>query len=486
VRRLLLVLAITGCPTAEVPTEPLTVDAGPDLTVFVDEQALFDGRGSTGSVSFQWIFGDGTPTTFTAGALAEHTYATPGHYTAGLTVVDEEGRRLSDTVAVRAVNRPLGEPGRSASTVAVDRSGRRLFVPLPDFDAVAVVDRVTGELIGHYDTCAGPRTLSAAADRDLLLVACSGDAVDVLDSAAVRPELDEAHIARIAMPYGSRPWGVVVDRAGEIGYASLQSRGELARLVLGTTPSLDRLGEALSDVRGVAVDDVQRYATRHRSPEDAGEWLTWSEQSGGPLYHRLDYEPGPDSDTSTRGVPTYLQTIALSPDGRQAAMPGLIANNARGLDRDGQALTHETTLRAFVDLVDIDPDSDGFGRPIDRLVFDDRGLASAATFSPRGDLLFVAMLGMESVEVLDAYNLQRVGAFSNVCGGPDGLWAAPEEDVLWVSCGLSRELVGLSLTDLAAPPIEVARIDLRPGASRSWTPTCSRASVCSIAPPTYA
>ena len=46
---------------------------------------------------------------------------------------------------------------------------------------------------------------------------------------------------------------------------------------------------------------------------------------------------------------------------------------------------------------------------------------------------------------------------------PDGLWAAPEEDVLWVSCGFSRELVGLSLEDLSGLPLEVARLDLRPG-----------------------
>ncbi len=465
IRRLLLLLLVVsvaaGCTSDVSEVVPVVIDAGPSRDGFVGEPIVFDGRGTTGGASFRWTFGDGVQTEFGEDALAEHTYSEPGHYSAALSVRDPDGRLSSATVSVRIVFSPLGEPGRSASTVAVDGSGRRLFVPLPDFDAVAVVDRVDGTLIGHYDTCSGPRTLSAAAATDALVVACSeGDAVDVLDAAAVRPEADEARIGRVPLPYGARPWGAVVHRSGEVAYVSMQSTGELARLTL-DPPTLDRVGEALEDVRGVAVDDVRRYATRHRSPWFAGEWLSWEHES--PDYNLLDYEPGPDSDTTTRGVPTYLQTIALSPDGRRAALPGLIANNARGLDRDGQAMTHETTLRAFVDVVDTDPDSEGFGGTIDRLVFDDRGLASAATFSPRGDLLFVAMLGMETVEVLDAYTLQRVGAFSGVCAGPDGLWAAPEEDVLWVSCGFSRELVGLSLEDLAGLPVEVARIDLRPG-----------------------
>ncbi len=462
-RRLLLALAVLGiaCPSVDPDVEPVVIDAGPARDAFVGEPVVFDGRGTTGGVEFRWNFGDGERSDWSSDALAEHTYSDPGHFTAGLTAADAEGRWTTATVSVRVVFPPLGSPGRSASTVAVDRTGWRLFVPLPDFDAVAVVDRIDRAVVGHYDTCAGPRTLSAAADTDSLVVACSeADAVDVLDAAAERPESDEARIARVPLPYGARPWGAVVRREGDVAYVAMQGTGELARLTL-DPPTLDRVGEALEDVRGLAVDDVRRYASRHRSPPFAGEWLTWEHVS--PAYNQLDYEPGPDSDTSTRGVPTYLQTIALSPDGRRAALPGLIANNARGLDRDGQAMTHETTLRAFVDVVDTDPDSPGFSRSIDRLVFDDRGLASSATFSPRGDLLFVSMLGMGTVEILDAYTLQRVGAFSGVCDGPDGLWAAPEEDVLWVSCGFSRELVALSLEDLAGLPVELARLDLRPG-----------------------
>jgi PKD repeat protein len=457
----LICLLLLGCPSEAPPDEPVVISAGGDRVVFVGRSVLFDGRGTTGGATFRWVFGDGGQTDFQDTGLAEHTYTAPGHYTAGLSVADARGRLSSVTLSVRAVLEPLGAPGRSASTVAVGRFGRRLFVPLPDFDAVAVVDRIDRAVVGHFDTCAGPRTLSAAADTDVLVVACSeADAIDVLDAAAERPEGRDSRLAQIAMPYGSRPWGAVIERNGEVGYASLQGTGEMARITL-NPPALDRLGAALEDVRGLAVDDLRRYASRNRSDPFFGEWLTWEDESPG--VHQLDFEPGPDSDTSTRGVPSYLQTIAVSPDGRRAAIPGLIANNARGVYRDGQSMTHETTLRAFVDLLDTDPDSETFGRAIDRLVFDDRGLASAATFSPRGDLLFVAMLGMGTVEILDAYTLQRVGAFSGVCEGPDGLWAAPEEDVLWVSCGLSRELVGLSLEDLSGLPLEVARLDLRPG-----------------------
>jgi YVTN family beta-propeller protein len=59
------------------------------------QPASFDGSGSSdpdGTVAdYAWDFGDGTPVVHTASPMTNHTYNAAGHYTATLTVTDNEG-----------------------------------------------------------------------------------------------------------------------------------------------------------------------------------------------------------------------------------------------------------------------------------------------------------------------------------------------------------------------------------------------------------
>ncbi|MBA2325638.1 MAG: ThuA domain-containing protein, partial [Actinobacteria bacterium] len=57
-------------------------------------------------VTFEWDFGDGTPTA--TGANVSHTYATSGTFTATVTGTDSGGRSSKDTVKVQVV--PVGSP----------------------------------------------------------------------------------------------------------------------------------------------------------------------------------------------------------------------------------------------------------------------------------------------------------------------------------------------------------------------------------------
>jgi len=80
--------------TVNVGDAPPVPNAGPDtsgawgIPIAFDGQAVEPGSSDLSTLSFVWDWGDGTPGT--GGANATHVYATPGVYTATLTVCDED------------------------------------------------------------------------------------------------------------------------------------------------------------------------------------------------------------------------------------------------------------------------------------------------------------------------------------------------------------------------------------------------------------
>ena len=64
----------------------------------------------------------------------------------------------------------------------------------------------------------------------------------------------------------------------------------------------------VADPRSLAVAEAT-WSTRYRSVDDVGLI------AGDADAHTLHFDPGPDSDTTIRGVPNLLETLLLSPDG---------------------------------------------------------------------------------------------------------------------------------------------------------------------------
>jgi len=112
-----------------------TANAGSAVTVDQGANVAFDGSGSSdnfGVAGYTWDFGDGATAT---GASGTHVYATPGGYTATLTVWDDSGNTATDTrsITVRDVQAPVP---RGSGDRTVDE-GQSLF-----FDASASTDNV--------------------------------------------------------------------------------------------------------------------------------------------------------------------------------------------------------------------------------------------------------------------------------------------------------------------------------------------------------
>ena len=102
-----IIVAPVTAPTASMTATPTSGPA--PLDVSFDGSASSDPDGTLDS--YAWDFGDGNTA---SGATATHTYATPGTYTAGLTVTDNDANTASTTETIT-----VGEPLNAAPAAAL-------------------------------------------------------------------------------------------------------------------------------------------------------------------------------------------------------------------------------------------------------------------------------------------------------------------------------------------------------------------------------
>lgn len=107
-----LLIAVSACFLFTNPTASFTIlpEGGrAPLRVEFDGGSSYDPNGEV--EAYQWSFGDGSTA---KGKTAEHTYETPGNYTAVLEVEDDSGARDTDSRVIRVT----AAPGIFAITVA--------------------------------------------------------------------------------------------------------------------------------------------------------------------------------------------------------------------------------------------------------------------------------------------------------------------------------------------------------------------------------
>lgn len=438
----LLGLGAVAC-SGEVVRDALAApvaEAGPDVVAGVGEPVTLDGSASQGT-AFRWGTGDGV---LLDGAIVEHTYTSPGRYAAVLEVTGEDGTRRTDATTV-LVTHPRAEPAPTRSSPLALGADGTAWLVVPE---AAVLVRVrpgpdVAPEVHRVPVCPSARAIAVGTER--IAIACPEvDAVHLLT-------LDDLAAQAVVVPTGrgSRPvavaavpgedhdgpWIVAAEGTGEVLWVDRAGR-VAGRVEVGGDPvGLAVLpgGEALvSRLRG--VEDTSRV---HRVGAAAGEVETLE----------LAYEPGPDTDTNSRGVAHLVAQLAVSPDGRTAYLPGVQANTARGPSRDGRSLTFETTVRAHLSVVDLVGWREPRGR---RKVFDDQGRALAVVASPAGDLVWTSHPGTGVVHAVDAFDGALRGSVLGAGRGVVGL-AMPDADTLYAYAWLDRELHAY---DVGAEPPE--------------------------------
>lgn len=426
---------------ADSGTTELRANAGVSLYALVGDEVVLDASASTGAVEYEWNFGDGngwdeprdTP-------VATTTYTQPGRYQAVLTAYDAEGRKKTDSAVISVTHPAEWEPVQSGTIALLGDS--TFAVAVPDADQVSgFVAGQEGFSRAFTVDCPGAATV-ATGEGGFWATCQRSDELVFIESVD-----DVWSTERVALDYGSNPYGVVADD-GDV-WVTAWGDGELLKLSADSPPEV--IAE-VPDARHLALlPDGRVSVSRWRSPDERGElYIVGAETEVWPLR----FDPQPASDTETGGVPSYLGPLAVSPTGREAAVPSLQANIDHGLFRNGQKHTHENLMRAVVSFVDLESGSEKADR---RKQYDDRGFANHAVFSRRGDFLWVAMRGNRTIERYDMLNSGESGTIFEVGFAPESIALSSDGDRLFVDASLSREVRVYDVSDVAAAidPVEV-------------------------------
>ena len=413
--------------------------------VQIGTQVTFDVSSVSGPGPFQyaWNFGDGTPwTPFSNSSQATHTYGFVGHYSALVTVTN--GSISGADSYIQTVHRPLtpNRPTRS-STIALDEPNQRAWCVNADNDTVTAIDTQILDKALEVPVGPHPRTLAVAPDGTIWVV-CQDDA-----TVRVLNPITGAMLKTIALDSGSEPYGIAMSPDGNSAYVSMRAAGKVARLdpVTGTLVGTIDVGP---DPRGIAVSaDSQRiFVTRFISSskpvslsdlvpaKPMGEIYELSAASNSlvrTLYLILD--PGPDTPIGGRGLPNYMSSATISPDGRRLWVSSKKDNIERGVFRSEELLTFENSVRTISSQINLVTNQEVLSSRID---FNDSDMAFAVEFSSFGDYAFHALQGSNKVFVSDAYGKDLVAEIDGTGLAPQGLVLSQNDQRLYVHNFMSR------------------------------------------------
>lgn len=436
--------AITEAFTAEFTTAGVGVliaDPGQkNIYALVGETIAVDGSGSTNAMTYQWDFGTGQlRTELSSDPKATISYSEPGRYQVVLSVFDATGKRASKGLTISVTEAPSYEPAGSASLIRLRGSDSFAAVE-HDANLVTFFARTddTFSATGRVSTCTGPRTIAEYEDGWFAVACPNSDQLDLLKADGTRTTID--------FRYGAAPYGVVA--RGTQLYVTQRGLGEVAVVSFDTTPAdarIMRSVKAVEDARGIALlPDGKLAVSRWRSPRRRGEVAVVDPSGGEPEIWPLKIDPQESSDTDIGGIPSYLEQLLVSPDGRTMAAPSLQANLREGRFLSGVDLLQDTVVRGVVSFFTLEAGIEVFDR---RVQFDNVGLASSGVFTRRGDYLFIATRGSQTVERIDMLTGVSSGTIQDVGFAPEALAISADDRYLLVHSTLDRAVNIFDLDD---------------------------------------
>lgn len=364
---------------------------------------------ATGTGPLEYRFNiDGSWTAWGSDAFATGDAGAAGRPRVLVQVRDVVGNIATGSLRLLVVDPlPPGPRPTQSSTLAIGDDGgqRHLWVVNPDANTVAVLDATSGSLVTEHAVCADPRGIARDVNGRYWITCHDSDEIRVLND-------DGTTFVNLSVPYGSAPFAVVASPDGESLFVSLYGSGFVRRYSATNPLAAPAVSEALSTPRALAVsaDGTRLFVTRFISPDLQGEVAELAAASPGfdlvrtiPLASANTYDGG----DRAAGVPNYLSSIAISPDGSRAAVASKQDNVLRGLAYGVNDLTHETSVRAVVSFIDLDENHEIANSRRD---FDNSDSPSALAFTPLGDTLLVALQGNNIVVGVDMLALTPVVA----------------------------------------------------------------------------
>ncbi|HEX8546452.1 MAG TPA: SMP-30/gluconolactonase/LRE family protein [Cytophagaceae bacterium] len=383
-----------------------------------------------------WDFGDGTGLgKYQSSNTTSHKFLKPGVYRVFARIKDVD----IPISVVHTVTKPLQKirPTHS-STIVLDTLLNQLWVVNTDNNSVTIIDSKNYSKISEIEVGRKPRTVALDRSGNAWVANEEDASISVISKSGVL-------IKTIALPYASRPYGVCFNPQQEYLYVSLQATN--------TVLKLNQAGEIVKKVevgytpRGIAIssDGQKIFVTRFISPISQGEVTEIDVNQMIPKAPiPLAFDLTPDFEDRGRGVPNYLSSITISPDGSEAWISSKKDNVARGLFRDGSALGFDNTVRTIVSKIDLVTNKENSTR----LDLNDSDMANAVEFSIYGNLAFIAVQGNNKVHVVNAYNNARVGSITNTGLAPQGLVFSEDGTKLFVHNFMSRSVSVYDVTEI--------------------------------------
>ena len=378
------------------------------------------------SYEYQFRFGDGTASSsWLTSNTVSHSYQQPGHYQAQVQV-----RTASRLVGLRQVRITVLDPAdlvlhksNSSSSLAVDARTGQIWVVNPDNDSVSKV--LSSGVVREFSLGSNcdPRSVGVVRNTEIWITCHDSDRIKILNKQG-------RLIKSLRLPYGSAPFGIAISPNQRSAYVTLFGQGALLQISTRTKRQTASLDLAFS-ARALAItaNSKRLFVTRFFSPQDQGElWEVRSKPRGLKLVSTLALAADvstPDTANSGRGVPNYLSSVTIAPNGRYALVTAIKANTARGLQRDGNDLNTVNTLRSMLARIDLvsNPAVEVLS---ERRDIDNSDSPSSLAFSPYGDFALVLLQGNNFVAVFDQFLTSAIGSSFNVTDGRLAVGLAPQ------------------------------------------------------------
>lgn len=426
-----------------VQNKPAEIGTSVTFTILVPE-------GSNPFVA--WDFGDESGLgSYKQGLSITHTYEQPGVYQVFARIQGED-IPLSVT---QTVHKPLQKfaPAHS-STICIDTTRHVVWAVNADNQSVSSVDATSYELISEIPAGKNPRTL-ALDNAGNVWIANEDDATITILSASGQK------LHTINLPYASRPYGICFDPLKNYCYVTLQSLGQVVKLDAKSYEIL-QASDVGRNPRGIAVtsDGKRVFVTQFISPEEKGLVREINAETM-ELKSEIDlaFDETMDFEDRGRGVPNYISSLTITPDGSEIWIPSKKDNTARGLFRDGQPLTFDNTVRTIVSKIDLTSGRESIDSRID---INDADMACAVEFSPYGNIALIALQGNNKVAMVDVATNSRLGLLDSTGLAPQGLVFNQDGSRLFVHNFMSRSITVFNTEDIVLSnnfnPVVIANI----------------------------
>jgi MYXO-CTERM domain-containing protein len=431
------------------PARALTITLDPAAPGLVGQSQSFHvakTAEAVGQVTLSWQFGDGESAPASPDLLVKHTYAAVGHYTV-IVLASDDSTRTSATFIETIYAPATAKAPSNSSSIILDADKHRLWNVNADSDSVTLIDGDNLTRLREIPVGKEPRALAQAPDGSIWVTNQMSDEVVVLDPGT------GAILTRIPLAYASQPYAVAFGPTGK-AYVTLFATGKLVEIDAATRRPIREVNLGPTAAGVSVAGDGRIFVTRFLSPVDHGE--VWRVSPVSLLPEKtivLAFDQGPDTQSSGRGVPNYVSSIVISPDGTQAWVSAKKDDVARGIQRDGLPMNSDNFVRPAVCVIDLATEEEVIAKRQD---IDNRSTPVSVAFSALGDYAFVLVQPSNWVGIVDGYTAQLVSGIRNVGNAPDGLAMGPASR-LFVSAFLSREVIAydvsasLSSADHIAP-----------------------------------